>query len=220
MAREKSAGASQKVAIERRDDVVRTRTGRKSPVESHMKDSSLCCAPVICTVVEVTDEIGQDLSYARFDTNLAEAATVEFAATVQRINQDADSIGFDSRIDEISGRRKGGKGHDFVSHSCQGVARNPRVRGLAVQSYSRGNQRLRIPGLQRTLQIISTRIRISPRAGALSLQPRPLTHDAAQVGEADPPHLGIYGKEQELGCKRHGGRWRLTRQIPIWLDDA
>lgn len=60
----------------------------------------------------------------------------------------------------------------------------------------------------------------SPQAEALSVQPRPLTHDTAQVGEADPPHLWVYGKEQELRPKRYCGGWHLARQIPIGLDHA
>ena len=50
------------------------------------------------------------------------------------------------------------------------------------------------------------------------MQPRPMTHDPAQAGKADPPHLGVYGKEQELRCKRQGAGWHLPRQILIGLD--
>lgn len=59
-----------------------------------------------------------------------------------------------------------------------------------------------------------------PQQFSSPLQPDPLSHDTAQPPRADPPHEGVYRKEQELGPHRQYAGWRLVRQIPVWRNDA
>ena len=82
------------------------RAGRKCAVEAHVDEAALDVVPRLLADDEVAADVEQDVVEPRLDAEIAKAAAVELALSVQRRHEDRVGRGLDRRLDEIGRGRQ------------------------------------------------------------------------------------------------------------------